>query len=57
MSDTIIAALISGTFGLITGFLTGYQCCIKLSKKKTLKQKARDNANQMQIGGDLIDKK
>ncbi len=56
MSDVIIASLITGTFGLITGFLTGYQYCIKFCENKNLKQKARDNINQIQIGGDFIDK-
>ena len=48
MTDTIIAAIITGIFSLIVGFASGYACCIKFSKK--INQKARDNVTQIQVG-------
>lgn len=48
MSDTIIAAIITGVVSLIVGFASGYTCCIRFSKK--FNQKARDNATQIQVG-------
>ena len=50
MSDTIIASLITGAVSLIVGFLTGYNYCIKVKVAKSQKQKARDNAIQIQVG-------
>ena len=55
MSDTIIAALISGFFSLIVGFFTGYTFCIKFNSKKIMQQKAGDNSKQVQIG-DMYEK-
>lgn len=48
MSDTIIAAIITGVVSQIVGFYSGYACCIKFSKK--FNQKVRDNATQIQVG-------
>lgn len=48
MSDTIIAAIITGVVSLIVGFTSGYACCIKFSKK--FNQKARNHVTQIQVG-------
>ena len=50
MSDTIIAAIITGIVSIIVGFITGYNYCIKVKVSKNQKQKARDNAIQIQVG-------
>lgn len=50
MSDTIIAALITGLFSLIAGFAGGYQCCLHINVQKKLVQKSKDNSVQVQIG-------
>ena len=55
MSDTIIAALISGVCSLVVGFLSGYAFCIKFNSKKNMQQKAGDNSKQVQIG-DMYEK-
>ncbi len=46
--ETIIAAVISGIFNLIVGFYAGN----KYANNNSQNQKARDNANQIQIGRD-----
>lgn len=51
MSDTIIAAIITGVVSLIVGFISGYGFCIKINVKNI--QRAKDNANQIQINGGI----
>ena len=50
MSDTIIAAIITGILSLMSGFITGYQYCLKNITKKNQKQKSGRNSVQIQIG-------
>lgn len=50
MSDTIIAALITGLISLISGFISRYQYCLKKTTKKNQKQKAGKSSVQIQIG-------
>lgn len=50
MSDTIIAAIITGLLSLIGGFISGYQYCLKITTKKTQKQNSGNNSIQIQIG-------
>lgn len=50
MSDTIIAAIITGLLSLIGGFISGYQYCLKNNIKKNQKQKAGKSSVQIQIG-------
>jgi Na+/glutamate symporter len=50
--DGLGTAIITLIIGLISGGTVGYRIGIK--KNKTVqKQKAKDNANQTQIGGDF----
>lgn len=51
MDNTIIAAIITGVFSLIVGFISGYSCCLKFSKKYT--QKAGKESTQIQFNGDI----
>ena len=48
MSDTIIAAIITGIISLVVGFLGGKT--YELHKKMKLVQKSGKNSNQTQIG-------
>lgn len=48
MSDTIIAALITGVVSLIVGFFSGYKYCMKNSKRYN--QKSGNNSIQIQTG-------
>lgn len=48
MSDTIVAAIITGVISLIVGFTSGYTYCSKSQKKYV--QKAKNNATQIQVG-------
>lgn len=48
MSDTIIAAIITGTISLVVGFLGGKT--YESHKKMKLVQKSGKNSNQTQIG-------
>ena len=50
MNDTILAALVSGIFNLIAGFIGGYQYSLHINVKKKQIQKSRDNSLQVQIG-------
>lgn len=50
MSDTIVAAIISGVLGLLGGFISGYGVCkFKINKKMQI-QKAGENSLQIQVG-------
>ncbi len=46
--EVIIAAIIEGIVTLIVGFCSGYS--VGINKKNKFNQKARNNANQIQIG-------
>ena len=48
MSDTIIAAIVTGTISLVVGFLGGKT--YESHKKMKLVQKSGKNSNQTQIG-------
>lgn len=50
MSETIIASIITGLFGIVGGFASGYSYCMKIISKKSQIQKAKDGAIQTQIG-------
>ncbi len=50
MSDTIIAAIITGVISIVVGFITGYSYCLKIKVKKVQKQKAKNNATLFQVG-------
>ena len=50
MTDTIIAAIITGVINLIGGFISGYQYCLKNNVKKIQKQKAGKDSVQVEIG-------
>lgn len=46
--EVIIAAIIEGIVALIVGFCSGYS--VGVNKKNKFRQKAKDNADQIQIG-------
>ena len=47
-TEVIIAAIIEGIVALIVGFCSGYS--VGINKKNKFNQKAKDYANQIQIG-------
>lgn len=51
MDSTIVAAIITGVISLIVGFASGYNCCLKFSKKYL--QKAGRESTQIQFNGDI----
>ncbi len=54
--DGIGTAVITLIFGLLTGGTIGYRIGIKKTNKVNQKQKAKDNASQIQVGRNYNDK-
>jgi predicted TIM-barrel enzyme len=50
--DGLGTAIITLIFGLLTGGTIGYRIGIKKTNKVNQKQKAKDNASQIQVGRD-----